>query len=140
MSRVALGFDFGSKRIGLAIGNDTTGTSRALGWLNSPSNDDQWQAVDKAVAQWRPTLLIVGTPFTEDGGKQTMTRKARHFAHQLRDRFHLPVEEVDERYSSTSAEAELVDARQHGGKKRLQRGDCDSLAAALIVQQWLDSA
>lgn len=138
MSRVALGFDYGSKRIGLAIGNEATGTSRALGWLNSPANEDQWQGLDKAVADWQPQLLLVGTPLTEDGGKQPMTRKARHFAHQLRARFGLPVEEVDERYSSTAAESELVMARKAGGKKRLQRGDSDSLAAALIVQQWLD--
>ncbi len=138
MSRVALGFDYGSKRIGMAIGNEATGTSRALGWIPCPSQEAQWQAVSKAVQDWQPNLLLVGTPLNEDGEKQPMTRKARHFAHQLRARFDLPVEEVDERYSSVAAEAELVQARQQGGKRRLRRGDSDSVAAAVIVQQWLD--
>lgn len=138
MSRIALGFDFGSKRIGLAIGNESTGTSRALGWINSLNQEQQWQAIDHAVQEWQPAILLVGTPLTEQGEKQTMTRKARHFAHQLRARFKLPVEEVDERFSSTAAEEELRLARKQGGKKRLKRGDSDSLAAAVIVQQWLD--
>lgn len=140
MSRVALGFDFGSKRIGLAIGNEATGTSRALGWLTSPLNEQQWQPLNQAIAEWQPQLLLVGTPLTEDGAKQTMTRKARHFAHQLRARYGLPVEEIDERYSSTAAESELLMARKMGAKKRLKRGDTDSVAAAVIVQQWLDQA
>ena len=141
--QVALGFDFGSKRIGTAIGNQTLGSARGLGWISSPQNDqaqnDQdWLALDKLIAQWQPQILLVGAPLTEDGEKQAMTRKARHFAHQLRARFALPVQEVDERYSSCSAESELVAARSSGKKSRLKRGDSDSLAAAIIVQQWLD--
>lgn len=138
---VALGFDFGEKRIGMAIGNQTTGTSRALDWIPTPHNDDGWRRITDAVREWQPQILLVGVPLTEDGGKQPMTRKARHFGHQLRQRFQLPVHEIDERYSSTAADAALIEARRDGHKSRkLQRGDTDSAAASLIVQQWLDQA
>lgn len=141
MSVVALGFDFGEKRIGMAIGNQTTGTSRALGWIATPHNDDGWRDIETAVHDWQPQVLLIGVPLTEDGGKQPMSRKARHFGHQLRERFHLPVCEIDERYSSTAADAALVEARRGGQRTRkLQRGDTDSAAASLIVQQWLDQA
>lgn len=135
---LALGFDFGSKRVGLAIGNRMTCSCTSIGHLPSPSTDEQWRAFDKSMQQWAPDILLVGLPLTEAGGKQVMTRKARHFAHQLRSRYKLPVLEIDERYSSTAADAELVGARQIGAKSRLKRGDTDALAAAIIVQQWLD--
>lgn len=136
---IVIGFDFGEKRIGLAVGNSLTGTSRTLGWLNN--DQDLWSALDAAVAQWEPQCLLVGVPLTLDGGKQPLTRKARHFAAQLRDHFSLPVKEVDERLSSAAAERELAAARASGARpRRLRRGDSDSMAAALLVQQWLDAA
>lgn len=141
MSIVALGFDFGEKRIGMAIGNQTTGTSRALGWIPTPQHDQDWNPIASAVHDWQPQILLVGVPLTDEGGKQPMTRKARHFGHQLRERFGLPVREIDERYSSTAADSALIEARRSGQKTRkLQRGDTDSAAATLIVQQWLDQA
>ncbi len=137
---IALGFDYGEKRIGLAIGNQTTGTSRALGWLNTPQVEAHWEAISTIIAQWQPQTLLVGAPLTAAGDKQPITRKARHFGHELRRRYGLRVEEVDERFSSISAQAELLGARASGGKKRrLRRGDTDSMAAAIIVQQWLES-
>lgn len=138
---IVLGFDFGEKRIGWAVGNTMTGTSRAQGWLSRQGQELPWAELEAAIAQWAPEKLLVGIPLTEDGGRQPMTRKARHFAQQLRQRLQLPVEEVDERYSSKSAERELAQARATGGKRRrLSHGDTDSMAAAIIVQQWLDSA
>lgn len=96
--------------------------------------------IDASIRQWAPDVLLVGIPLDEAGQAQTMTRKARHFSHQLRQRYSLPVMEVDERFSSREAESELVLARGSGGKsRRLHKGDTDSLAAAILVQQWLDS-
>ncbi len=136
---IVLGFDFGEKRIGLAVGNGLTGTSRALGWLNN--DQGLWPALDETVARWEPQCLLVGVPLTLEGGKQPLTRKARHFAARLREHFGLPVNEVDERLSSASAERELAEARASGARpRRLRRGDSDSMAAALLVQQWLDAA
>ncbi len=136
---IVLGFDFGEKRIGLAVGNRLTGTSRGLGWLNN--DPELWPALDEAVAQWEPQCLLVGIPLTLEGGKQPLTRKSRHFAARLRERFGLPVKEVDERLSSVAAERELAEARASGARtRRLRRGDSDSMAAALLVQQWLDAA
>lgn len=135
---LVLGFDYGSKRVGLAVGNRTTGTCRALGHLPSPAAEPQWQPFAQAVNDWQPDALLVGLPLNLDGSRQPMTRKARHFAQQLRQRFALPVREIDERLSSCAAEAELVQARRQGGKGRLKRGDSDAVAAAVIVQQWLD--
>ncbi len=136
-----LGFDFGEKRIGLAVGNTLTGTSRALGWLDSNPKDLPWPAIEQAIAQWQPQRLLVGIPLNLEGLAQPMTRKARRFAHALRARAGLPVDEVDERFSSCAATTDLAQARASGAKRRRTRhGDIDAMAAAVIVQQWLDAA
>lgn len=136
---LALGFDFGEQRIGIAVGSTESAASRALCAVPRPQQEAQWLAIDACITQWTPQTLLVGLPLTMDGAAQPLTRKARHFAHQLRDRYQLPVAEVDERLTSIAARDELRSARASGGKRRRNRkGDNDSLAAALIVQQWLD--
>lgn len=138
---VALGFDYGQARIGLAIGNRQTGLSRALSSLPRPRSEADWSPIARQVEQWEPSDLIVGEPLTLDGKSQPLTRAARRFAAELAQRFSLPVHQVDERLSSASAGTELREARQRGEKsRRNRRGDDDSLAAAILVQQWLDSA
>jgi putative Holliday junction resolvase len=138
---LALGFDYGEKRIGVAIGNRTTGTSRALECVPCPAHEEAWAPLDRTISTWQPDQLLVGIPLTMEGEKQAMTRKARRFVHALRARYQLPVTEVDERLSSIAADEELVQARSMGGKtRRLKRGDTDSMAAAILVQQWLDAS
>lgn len=141
MSRdVVLGFDFGTRRIGIAIGNRLTGSSRALTSIATPGNDAQWSALDQLLSEWKPDRLVVGIPTHMDKTEQPITQLARDFAAALGARYSLPVDEVDERLSSIAAETELREARSHGVRaRRNRRGDLDSVAAAVLVEQWLNS-
>lgn len=131
---VALGFDFGTRRVGVAIGNGITGDARAL----TTVAQGDWQAIGELVAQWDPQALVVGLPLAADAGDQAITRRARAFMHGLDARFNLPVHAVDERYSTIEAADRLRAARASARRsKRLQRGDTDAVAAQVILESWL---
>lgn len=132
-----LAFDFGHKRIGVAVGDALTGTARALPALRSSTQPD-WPGIERLLTQWRPEALIVGLPLDEDGGEQDITTLARQFAEQLRRRSGLCVHLADERYSSRAADDALRDARASGRmKRRVRKGDRDGEAARVILEQWL---
>ncbi len=122
-ARTVLGFDFGRKRIGVAVGNSLTGTASPLQTVRGERNDDRFAAIAALLREWQPDALIVGLPLHPDGAAHDMTEAARRFARQLQGRFGLPVTLVDERY--TSAVAEDAGAR-----------DVDAAAACLIVEQY----
>jgi putative Holliday junction resolvase len=132
---VVLGFDFGTRRIGVAIGNDLTGGARPLSVLDA-SADAHWSAIAAQIKEWQPARLLVGVARHPDGAAHEMTARCERFARQLEGRFHLPVERVDERYSSA------VLGREGGPARRSSRASGsegrDDQAAAVIVQQWLD--
>jgi putative Holliday junction resolvase len=119
---VLLGFDFGAKRIGVAIGNGVTRNARALTIIDA-AGDARWQAIAAVIAEWKPARLVVGIPRHPDGAAHEMTARCERFARQLEGRFRLPVARVDERYSSA-----VVD----------EDGVIDDHAAAVILQQWID--
>lgn len=132
-----LGFDYGSQKIGVAIGNTISGSARELGSIGNPEQDD-WQALDTLFNEWRPEMTVVGLPLDRDGSEQPITRAARKFAAQITDRYGCNVALVDERYSSHEARAQLRDARASGTRpRRLRRGDIDAAAAALLLRAWL---
>jgi putative Holliday junction resolvase len=134
VSQVYLGFDYGLKRIGVAIGDSLTLSARPLPGLAGPD----WTAIQKLVADWRPSALVVGLPLDEDGSEQEITGAARRFAAQLQQRLKLPVHQADERYSSRAADAALRDARASGRmSRRVRKGDRDAQAARIILEQWL---
>ena len=136
-TRVYLGFDYGLKRIGLAVGDDLTRLARPLPVLSNGREPD-WQSIDKLLREWRPDAAIVGLPVTMDGGDQPITGPARQFAETLRRRYGLPVFMVDERMSSRAADDEIRSARADGRKKnRVQKGERDGVAARLILEQYL---
>lgn len=133
---VAFGFDFGMRRIGVAVGNGITGQARALTVI--PQTD--WSAIEKLVAQWRPQALIVGLPLDADGNDQAITHHARGFMDGLAQRCKLPVHAVDERYSTIEAADRLRVARARGSRsKRLRKGDTDAVAAQVILESWLET-
>lgn len=137
---IALGFDFGRRRIGVAVGNDVTGRARPLAVIGGRGDDPDWEALGRLIAEWQPQRLVVGLPRRLDGGESDMTRAAARFARRLEGRFGLPVETVDERLSSRAAAAELADARRSGLKpRRVAAGDVDKGAAMVILQSWLDA-
>jgi putative Holliday junction resolvase len=125
MVDIVFGFDFGVKRIGIAMGNTLTGQAQPLTVIKAIDNATRFTAIGELVKQWQPARLIVGEPLHPDGAEHDMTLRARRFANQLHGRFGLPVELVDERYSSA-----VIQAR---------RGEViDAKAAAIILQQYFD--
>lgn len=130
---VYLGFDFGTRRIGVAIGFAPTRAARGLGAV-----PHDWTRLGALLAEWSPAACVVGLPLGEGGGEQPITRQARRFARELGERFKVPVHLCDERYSSRSARDDLRGARASGRlRRRVREGDRDSVAARIILEQWL---
>jgi putative Holliday junction resolvase len=131
-----LGFDFGLKRIGVAVGESLTGGARALRTIGR-----DWPLIQSIIREWGPDGLVVGLPLNEDGSEQAMTRHARGFATELHQRTGLPVYTCDERYSSLAADEALREARRAhrrgGSTGKLRKSDTDQEAARILLQQWL---
>lgn len=137
MPATYLAFDYGTQRLGAAVGDDLTGTARPLATL-APAD---WPAILRLVADWRPAAIVVGLPLDEDGGEQPISVAARRFARALAERTRLPVHECDERFSSRAADEVLREARSSGRMgRRVRKGDRDGQAARLILEQWLQRA
>jgi len=132
-----LGFDFGEKRIGVASGQTITGNANPLTTLNSKNSKPDWNAIEKLISEWQPDALIVGLPFYLDGTKSEMTERAEKFSRQLEGRFHLPIFTHNEALSSFEAE-QFLQNKTGGKKKQHDKQDIDKLAAAIIVQSWLE--
>jgi putative Holliday junction resolvase len=125
MVDIVFGFDFGIKRIGIAMGNTLTGQAQPLAVVAAIDNATRFARIGALIAEWKPARLVVGEPLHPDGAEHEMTLRCRRFANQLHGRFDLPVELVDERYSSA-----VISAR---------RGEIiDAKAAAIILQQYFD--
>ncbi|MGL5741863.1 MAG: Holliday junction resolvase RuvX [Legionella sp.] len=133
-SPVYLGFDFGYKRIGVAVGQQLTLSATPLATLSARVGVPDWSAVAKVIAQWTPQALIVGIPTCIDGSELYTTSAARRFAKQLAKRFALPVHLVDERLSTVEAREQLF---AQGGYRKIKKSEVDSIAACVILEQWL---
>ena len=138
-----LGFDYGSKKIGVAVGQTITQTVTPLITLPSKNQKTDWQAIEKQIKEWQPDILVVGLPLHLDGKDQPITLAAKKFGNQLNGRFQLPVEFVDERLSSYEAEQrlrEMNNLKKNNGKKQTNKRqkamDIDKIAAQLIVESW----
>lgn len=138
-SDVLLGFDFGLKRIGVATGQAVTGTASPLTVLQRHGDVTDWAAIGELLEQWRPGALVVGLPLREDGSESELTRAARRFAEQLRERFRLPVHFADERYTSSSARSDFAELRREGAVRRRDRNRLDAVAAQRILETFLDA-
>ncbi len=127
-----LAFDFGTRRIGVAVGQTLTASVRPLTTLAYRDHKPDWECISTLIREWQPDRLVVGLPLHMDGSEQEMTRLARRFGNQLKGRYNLPVDMVDERL--TSEEAERV-MQQRDKKNRNTK--IDALAAQLILESWL---
>jgi putative holliday junction resolvase len=132
-----LAFDFGLQRIGVAVGEAELGTAHPLPGVAARTQPGRFTAIERLVAEWKPSLLVVGRPLGEDGAPHEMTRRAERFARQLNGRFRLPVELVDERYSSAEVESRMRAAFGSRKAAGLARGKTlDSHAAQVILEQF----
>ena len=130
-----LGFDYGKKRIGVATGQTITHSATPCKTINQVDGNPDWPAIEAEIQQWKPQALIVGMPYHTDGSENKMTAAARQFAYELKKRFKLPVIEVNEALSSRQAEEIL---KQDIKINKQNKHEIDRMAAAIIVQRWLD--
>ena len=130
-----LAFDFGTRRIGVAVGETQTALAHPLATI-AAGRDDEWlPAVAALVAEWRPALFVVGLPTHADGAAHAMTARAQRFARKLEHKFALPVELCDERFTTLSASDALSETGTRGAERKRVR---DRVAAQLILQDYLD--
>ncbi len=134
-SYTLLGFDFGMKRIGVAVGQTLTRTANPLTNLYAQNGVPDWQQVTDLISDWHPHALIVGKPLNMDGTTQPLTKAAQSFAKNLQERYHLPVYEMDERLSSVAARNEVF---TKGGYRALQKKSVDCVAAQIILLDWMN--
>lgn len=134
--RTLLGFDFGTKRIGIAIAQEVTDMANPLTTLTAVKHKPDWDSISKIIKEWQPDLLIVGLPLHMDGTEQPMTQAARRFSNQLNGRYQIPIALMDERLSSIEAESILNE--QSGSSSLFQdKAQIDMISAQLILQSWM---
>jgi putative Holliday junction resolvase len=136
MSR-ALGFDVGTRRIGVAVGNRLTTSARPLDVVEVRRGEPDWGHLDRLVGEWLPDALVVGLPLALDGAEQPMTRTARDFGRHLEKRYGIEPQFCDERHSSQEAAARFASQRAAGLRRRRDAQRIDADAAAVILETWL---
>lgn len=131
-----LAFDFGTRRIGVAVGEELLGQARALTVIDGEQNAIRLAAITRLIDEWKPVRLVVGLPVGLDGGEHEMTRRCRRFSQKIENRFRLPVALVDERFSSGEAEARLA---EQGLDWPSRKRRIDAVAAQIILQDYFDA-
>ncbi|VAW78221.1 Putative pre-16S rRNA nuclease Yqg [hydrothermal vent metagenome] len=128
-AQTLLGFDYGRKRIGVAVGQQLTCSASPLTTVSARDGKPDWPAISRLLDEWKPDALVVGIPYHMDGTEQDMTRAAQRFGRQLEGRYQLPVHHAEERLTSYVVESSLNDRT---GKMAI-----DPLSAQVILQDWL---
>ncbi len=129
-------FDFGLRRIGVAVGQDITGSASPLGVVSNGEKGPDFERIATLVKEWRPNRLIVGLPLHIDGSPGELEPSIREFVAAL-ERFELPIDRVDERHTSQEAEQALINARQAGSRGRIKKEHIDAAAAVFIAERYL---
>ena len=134
-----LGIDFGLRRIGLATGQTLTGSATPLSTLDNRHDQTNWADLDKVIDEWKPDAIVIGLPLNRDGSDHALTKTVRQFRDTLSQRYNGPIHWQDERGSSLEAESSLSHQRAAGDlRRKVKKEDIDKLAAAIILQRWLD--
>jgi putative Holliday junction resolvase len=128
----SMGFDFGSHKIGIAVGQSITATATPLTTLSYVKHKPDWDGIERIISEWKPDTLVIGLPFQMDDEEAELASRAKKFARQLHGRYRLPVEMVDERLTSREASDRL------GKKAGKDVTLVDSMAAKLILETWLN--
>ncbi|MCI0505419.1 MAG: Holliday junction resolvase RuvX [Gammaproteobacteria bacterium] len=146
--RTLLAFDYGTKRIGVAVGQELTKSATPLITLNNSEKGTDWYDIDHLVKEWRPDAFVVGLPLNADGSEHAVSRAAKQFGDQLQARYNLPVYWVDERLTSVEAESMIAASRKDvksgrqlrkkAGSRRIAKAQIDSAAARLILESWFN--
>lgn len=134
-ARTTLCFDFGTKTIGLAIGQSVTRSATALQPVKAKDGIPRWEHIEKIIKEWQPDLLLVGLPLNMDGSHSELGKRAQKFANRLHGRFGIAIEMADERLSSFAAKGEII---QQTGSRDFKSNNVDSIAARIILESWLN--
>ena len=136
--RIILAFDFGLRRIGVAVGQDITGSASPIGVVANRDDGIDHNAIATLIKEWQPTGIVVGMPSHADGSASEMQKPVEQFIDELK-RYGLAIATVDERYTSVEAEQVLKDARAAGSRGRISREMIDAAAAVFIAERYLSS-
>ena len=136
-SGMVLGFDFGLARIGVAVGSLEAHTANGLDLVPNRRGLVDWKAVDRLVADWHPSVLVVGEPKAQTGNDNRLNKAIQQFCLELKSRYGLPIAQANEDYTSACARMELREQRRAGVRGRITRGETDKMAATYILQTWL---
>ena len=131
-----MGFDYGTKSIGVATGQMITATAQPLAAIKANDGIPNWDQIKNLIEEWKPDLIIVGLPLNMDGTEQGITLRAKKFAQRINGRFGVKFEYQDERLTTTSAREFIF---EKGGYKALEKGKIDSVSAALILESWMEN-
>jgi len=131
---IFLAFDFGTKNIGVAVGQKITKSATALAPLHAKRGVPQWEEIDALIKNWQPGALIVGMPHKINGGDLKVTKLVKQFIEQLKKRYQLPVHSTEELLTTKAAREEIF---VRGGYKALQTESVDSVAAKIILEEWM---
>ncbi len=137
-ARTILALDFGLRRIGVAVGQDVTGSASPLGIVANRDSGVDHDAIAALIREWRPSVLVVGMPSHADGSPTDLAEPIAVFIAEL-ERYDLPIDTVDERHTSVEAERVLKDARASGSRGRISKESIDAAAAVFIAERYLAS-
>ena len=133
--RTILGFDFGKKYIGVAVGQEITGNASPLGSIKANDGIPNWDSLGQYLSEWQPDLIVVGLPLNMDGSEQQLTLDARKFGNRVFGRFGIKVEFQDERLTTADAKEQLF---AQGGYRNLKKDNIDAYSAALIIESFFE--
>jgi putative Holliday junction resolvase len=135
--RTIVGFDFGKKYIGVAVGQEITGTASPLGSIKATNGIPHWDSLSSYLTEWQPDLIVVGLPLNMDGSEQQLTLDAKKFGNRISGRYGLKVEFQDERLTTADAKERLF---AQGGYKNLKKDNIDAESAALIIESFFEAS
>ena len=135
--RTIIGFDFGKKYIGVAVGQEITGSASPLGSIKANEGIPHWNSLASYLTEWQPDLIVVGLPLNMDGSEQQLTKDARKFGNRIAGRFGLKVEFQDERLTTADAKEQLF---SRGGYKNLKKDNIDAESARLIIESFFEQS
>jgi putative Holliday junction resolvase len=133
--RTIIGFDFGKKYIGVAVGQEITGNASPLGSVKANDGIPHWDSLAKYLTEWQPDFIVVGLPLNMDGSEQQLTLDAKKFGNRIQGRFGIKVEFQDERLTTADAKEQLF---ARGGFKNLKKDNIDAESARLIIESYLE--
>lgn len=135
--RTIIGFDFGKKYIGVAVGQELTGSASPLGSIKANDGIPNWDSLASYLTEWQPDFIVVGLPLNMDGSEQQLTKDAKKFGNRVAGRFGIKVEFQDERLTTADAKEQLF---SRGGFKNLKKDNIDAESARLIIESFFEQS